>query len=224
MPILAYHQVGAEDWEPEEREEAVREIAEEGRILPASMRLDAGEMEAECFTDPERGGTIRERFRGASSKVIAALEEIARKKIAKLPDSGVTHSLFNCVDLVAGDLEVVFLTPGRWYSVPTGFVFDAEELLRKGARFREEDMLGGYTGVIEGASDVRHASVAEARRYIERELADIHKYFESTGREGIERMREARGELRELVWPGPLPLRLAVGAWIEDEDVTRELL
>lgn len=227
--IKAYHQVGSEDWEPEEREETLREIIERGEIEPAIERLDRGEMEAECFSDPERGATLRQRFEGASQKLLLALEAIARKKIAKLPESGFTHSLFNCVDLIAGDLEVVFLKPEGWYSVPTGFVFDAEKLIAKGARYRDEDLLGGYTAAIEGAADMGFRSVEDARRHIERELADIHKYFESTGRAALEKLREwkrgrrASQDFREIVWKGRLPLAMATEAWLEGEEVTNWL-
>jgi hypothetical protein len=228
MPIKAYHQVGSEEWSPDELSEVLEDVIDAGRIEPASQRLDRHEMEAECFTAPERGATLKQRFEDASPQVMAALEAIAREKIRELPESGVTQSLFNCLDLIGGDLERVFLMPGGWYSVPNGFVFDAEELLMRGGKFRKDDLLGGYAAVIEGASEERLRSVAAAKRYIERELKDIHTYFEYTGHEGVEEMRQtlrhpSPGARPEIVWSGSLPLKMAKEAWRNGRNVTQLL-
>ena len=217
--IKAYHQVGSDDWTSGELSEALMDLVSAGKIEPASKRLDRGEMEAECF-DPERGADLKERFPKASPKVMAALEQIARKRINKLPETGFTHSLFGCLDLLAGDLDLIFLKPRGWYSLPNGFVFDAEELLMKGGRFRGEDLLGGYVAAVEGASKKPFGSVASARRFIEHEFQDIRHYFESTGREAIEALRHTR-DLEEIVWPGDLPLGMAIEAWRDGRNITR---
>lgn len=225
MSIEAYHQVGSEEWGDEELSEALENVIAAGKIEPAVARLDRHEMEAECFTDPERGATLKQRFEDVSPHVMAALESIAREKIRKLPESGVTQSLFNCLDLIAGDLEKVFLMPGNWYSVPNGLIFDAEELLMKGGKLRKSDLLGGYRAVIEGASEERFPSAAAAKRYIEREIRDIHKYFEYTGHEGVQELRQAfqdpvEDSRMEIVWPGALPIKMAKEAWRNGTDAT----
>lgn len=216
--------MGSDNWTDEERGEAITEILSVGEIKPAIERLDRSEMEAECFTDPARGATLTQRFEKATPIVMKALEAIAKEKIAKLPDSGFTHGLFNCVDLIAGDLEYVFLKPGNWYSLPNGFVFNAEDLLKKGAKFRGQDLLGGYNAVIEGASEESFTSVSDAKRYLEEELGAIHEFFQSTGRAAIQKMKVALppspGDLAEIVWPGALPVSMAVEVWENGKKVT----
>lgn len=103
--------VGSDEWSPEERAGALDEILENRKILPASYRLDRSEMEIECFTGDDRGSTIEQKFEKASSKALIALKELAQDKIDGLPESGFTHSLFNCLDLIVGDLDLVFLRP-----------------------------------------------------------------------------------------------------------------
>lgn len=204
---------------------ALFEIGLVGEIKPAIERLDRGEMEAECFTAPSRGATLKQRFKKASPMVMKALEQIAREKIAELPESGFTHGLFNCLDLIAGDLEFVFLRPKEWYSLPNGFVFNAEDLLKKGAKFRARDLLGGYNAVIEGASEESFTSVSDAKRYLKEELGAIHEFFQSTGRQGIQRMKEVMenpepGSTAEIVWPGALPVSMAIEVWENGKKVT----
>lgn len=228
--IKAYHMVGSDEWSPEERAAALDEILSIGQILPASQRLDRSEMEVECFTGEERGSTIEQKFEKASPKALAALKEIAQEKLGELPESGVTHSLFNCLDLIVGDLDLVFLRPGGWYSQDNGFVFDAEKLLAKGAKFRPWDLLGDYNSAISVVVNQPYRSVKEAREEIEAMIDCVQGSSQYGGRSAIDIVKLAmqkkgifKGKntaLMEIVWPGPLPIKIATEMWSDGKNVT----
>lgn len=232
--IKAYHQVGADGWSDEQLQAVLETVLAQGKIEPASKRIDRGEMEAECFTGKERDATIEQRYEDANPTVMKALKAIAKDKIKKLPKKGLIQSLFNCLDLIAGDLDLVFLRPGDWYSVQNGFVFDAEELLMKGGRFRPMDLLGNYDQVIQHIVDrarfVGFASVEQARKEIEEALRDEREARELTGQPGIYDLHdcmEGGGDYPdnnhcngEIVWPGALPLDLAIEVWHAGKEIT----
>lgn len=221
--IKAYHQVGGEEWPEGDLAAAVDEVLEIGRIIPAIDRLDRHEMEAECFDDPERGSTIRQKWPKATPNALAALEELARAKVNELPRSDITQSLFNCADLLAGDLDLVFLRPGNWYSVPNGFVFDAQELLEKGARFRLKDLLGEYVHAIDVVVRHPYRSLRAARREILAMIDLVKSEMEYKGKAAykiMEACQKGKGVCKggwstdqEIVWPGPLDLRMAIQVW-----------
>lgn len=220
--IKAYHMVGSDEWPEKDLSDALDEIMEVGELVPASYRLDRKEMAIECFSGKSRGSTIRQKWPKATPLAIQALEKMAREKIKELPDSGLTRSLFNCADLLAGDLEVIFLRPGDWYSVPNGFVFDAERLLKQGACFRPRDLLGEYVLAIEVIVRQRHRSLARAREEIEA-MIDLVKgemeYCEEGAYAVLEACMEGKGVCKgkrndlEIVWTGPLPLSMAIEVW-----------
>ncbi len=221
--IKAYHQVGSDEWEADELAAAIDEVQEIGYIIPASERLDREEMDAECFGDEDRGSTIRQKWPKATPNALAALEELARVKVNDLPKSGITQSLFNCADLIAGDLELIFLRPGNWYSVPNGFVFDAEELLKHGARFRPRDLLGEYVSALDIVVRQNYRSLRAARREILAMLDLVKGEMEYKGKGAYKVLEECmkgkgicskQGSYdHEIVWPGPLPLRMAIETW-----------
>lgn len=213
--IKAYHQVGSDEWSSEERAQAIREIRQVGMIHPASSRMDRHEMEIECFTGKNRGSTLIQRFPKATPKGRAALKELAQEKIDRLPESGFTQGLFNCLDLLSGDFELIFLRPGGWYSVDNGFVFDAEQLLKKGARFRRTDLLGGYHAAVEGALSEKYDSIEAAKEVILLEIGAIQDHFQSTGRQAIKAMKDNLTPTSEIVWRGSLPIDLALEIWSE---------
>lgn len=177
--------------------------------------MDRREMEIECFTGKNRGSTLSQKFPKATPKANAALKELAQEAIDRLPQSGLTGGLFNCLDLLAGDFELIFLRPGNWYSVDNGFVFDAEELLRKGAWFRRTDLLGGYRAAVDAASREKYDSVAAAKANIEFEIGAIQEHFQSTGRQGIKALKDGITPTSEIVWRGGLRLDLAIEVWEE---------
>lgn len=216
--IKAYHQIGSDDWSGLERARAFDHVVSLGRIEPAILRLDRREMKRECF-DAARGGDLVGRYPKAKPVALKALEEIAREKLQELPESGFTRSMFNCLDLIAGDLELVFLRPHGWYSVDNGFVFDAEELIHEGARFRRQDMLGFYANVTGYLVGRRFSSVRSAKKAINKTFEGLHFDYELRGQDAIVAMHRGDVSDNEIVWPGELPLSLAIEAWRNGERV-----
>lgn len=210
--IKAYHQVGSDAWEKEELQAAYDEVLAHGSIEPASHRLDRSEMERECF-DPKRDSDLAQRFPDASDHARTALDLLAKDKIRRLPETGFAQSLFNCVDMLAGDLELIFLRPYNWYSVDNGFVFEGVDLIKKGAKLRRADALGAYSTIIDETVKQKYPSVAVARKAIERELRDLREAVEHSGSNAIELLKEGVPGDAEIVWRGTLPLSLAVEGW-----------
>lgn len=194
-----------------------------GEIIPAVNRIARAEFEAECLSDKKRGSTIYQEFPEATPHAVTALEEMVYERLELLPEQGTTQSAFNCIDFLAGDFQGIFLWIARWRSGFNGFVFDAEQLLQNGARFRQDDLLGSYARSIQEAAQLSYPSPLEARAVIESMLEAAHEEGEASGEEGIRRMRawlkvpvsHRSGRQPELFWPGALPLDLAIEAWRE---------
>lgn len=222
--IKAYHQVGGDDRTPKERRAFMDQILQLGEIIPAVDRIQQHEMYNECFTKESQGGhTVQSLSRGSSLEAIEAMAAMAREKISLLPLVGSTHTMFNCLDLLAGDFERVFMSLGGWYSAPTGFVFDAEELLMAGASYRPRDLLGYYGNRLEKAVGFTYDSVEDARRELDSVFESVRDDHESTGKEAITLLRaDCGGGVTcpgEIVWPGSLPLGLAIEMWREGRKV-----
>ena len=219
--IKAYHMVGSSDWSEEERVMALHEIMSVGEITPAMLRLDRCEMESECFAG-EATEDITKAFGKATPKAIEAIKAIVKERLEELPDSGFTHSLFNCTDFLVGDLDLVFLRPGDWYEIPNGFVYDCEELFEIGARFRPDDLGGDFHQAIGIVVRQKYRSVKEARREIEAmiDLVKAEREYSGSGvLPVVEACLEGRGickrDLYEIVVPGALPTAMAIEVWEE---------
>lgn len=224
--IKAYHQVGTDSMSPRERAALLGQILEIGAILPAVERVQHKEMYNECFSETQtETSTIYGRFRSATPKAVKALEEMAFEWIEKLPEEGTTHTLFNCVDLLAGDLGNIFLSLGTWYQIPNGLVYDAEDLIRRGARFRPFDLLAHFESAIREAISHPYSTVREARNLIE---SMIHGELEERSLSGKAAISELRNCVAgaehyknpgcpsgEIAWPGRLPVGWALEVWQE---------
>lgn len=222
--IKAYHQVGGADKTPAQRAVFIDQILDLGEIIPAIQRVKRGEMWHECFSEESQGcHTVEEMcVRGTSPKAREALAILTREKLALLPEEGTTHTMFNCLDLLAGDFEGVFLSIGDWYDHPSGFVFDAEELVAAGASYRGVDLLGYYDyKLTEALKNWSYGSVVQAKKAIEAALESVHENHESKGEEALTLLRAecASGCPGEIVWPGSLPLGLAVEMWRDGKKV-----
>jgi hypothetical protein len=223
--ILAYHQVGGDDRTPSQRKAFLGQILSLGEIVPAIERIQRQEMYNECFTEESQGGhSVRELLRhGSSLEAREALTLMAKEKISFLPVEGSTHTMFNCLDLIAGDFERVFMSVGDWYNASNGFVFDAEELLMAGASYRPRDLLGYYGNRLEKAVGFTYDSVEDARRELKSVFGSVRDDHEATGKISITLLRADCGGATcpgEIVWPGSLPLGLAIEMWREGRRTT----
>lgn len=227
--LLAYHLV------PEELFES---IVEKGKILPAIGRLDPSQIKEDCESflfDVEHYGETE-----PVKKTLSALRSLIVEKVRDLKEhqkqKGIKpiriETQFHCADFLADDLDAVFLSVhgwlewveipehGRW---PTGFVFDAEELVRLGARVRDYDFGARYGTEIERAVSYSYEEPEIAKHAIMRFLANV-KQGEMSGRFALSFLKEwKRGadDLPEIVWRGPLPLHYAVQAWHSGRSIPR---
>jgi len=225
--IKAFHQVGGDDQTPAKRKSFLDQILDLGGIIPAIKRVQRQEMYNECFTVESQGAhSVRELLSDSSSpEVREALMVMAQEKINLLPVDGSTHTMFNCLDLIAGDFERVFLSVGDWYSVENGFVFDAVDLLSSGARYRSRDMLGYYARAVGKVACLTYDSADDARRELEDAIKTVREDYETTGKEAITLLRAdcAGGRCPgEIVWHGTLPLGRAIEMWREGRKVKFE--
>jgi len=218
--IKAFHQVGGGDKTPAQRATFLNQILDLGEIIPAIQRVKRGEMYNECLTEESQGCHSVEEMcvRGTSPLAREALALLTREKLALLPEEGTTHTMFNCIDLLAGDFERIFLSIGDWYDSQNGFVFNAEELVMAGASYRSVDLLGYYDyKLTEALKNWSYDSVVQAKRAIEAAFESVHENHESKGEEALTLLRVdcAKKCPGEIVWPGPLPLGLAIEMWSE---------
>ncbi len=132
---------------------------------------------------------------------------------------------FYCWDFLAGDIEGVFLGLDNfphWADVPNGLVFDAEELVRRGARLRMGDLLPRYEEAVRRVmtEDLEDYEFIET---LEEALQDVKTKGEFQGDAAIRKMRkgEWRGvdESPELVWPGSLPVEWAIEVWKDGREL-----
>jgi hypothetical protein len=226
--IKAYHQVGTEGMAKGKKAAVFDIIANEGLISPAIKRVERGEMWEECYGDTytER---ILDKYGEATPYAIQALERLADGWLKKLPEKGSRSTNFNCRDMIAGDFNRIFLSFTDFYYIgsegKTGFVFDALELIRRGASFRPRDLLGLIDQGIDAASRYEYKSVEEAAAAIERRIAFELADQEILGEEALRSIEECvsgTGDYEgttpgcyagELVWQGALSLSLAKEAW-----------
>lgn len=217
--IKAYHQVGGAGQEPWKREALFDQVLKLGEIVPATLRIARSEMNYECFNGPA-SVNLRSRFKDSGRYALEALEEMAVDVIDQLPEDGSKQTHFNCVDLLAGDLDLVFLSIDRWYDVHNGFVFDAVKLIKEGATFRPVDLLGQFDRGLQEISRGNYPNVSEARYAIEAEIQDVLSSGQFFGSQAIRRLKtyvKSKKTLGELVWDGPLPLDLAIEGWKENK-------
>lgn len=217
--------VGSSDWSEEDRVQALHEILSVGEITPAVLRFDRCEMETECFSG-KYTEAITKQFGRASTKAKAAIKEIVEEKLEELPDSGLTHSLFNCVDFLVGDLDLIFLRPGDWYDVPNGFVYDSAELFEMGARFRPDDLGYAYHRALEIVLPQKYKTVKEAREEIEAMIRLVQADKEYSGAGAIDVVEAClkgnficRSDLCEIVHQGALPTASAIEIWEEGKRI-----
>ena len=142
--------------------------------------------------------------------------EKRQKEIAAVSSRETDETGLFCGDFLAGDAFSVFLSTGWWGRIdenltPNGFVFDAEDLIRRGAVVRG-DLLSSYDYTIPEAAWLE-GSAASIRRQLERHLDELQKENELKGDAAITHLKKDPDEWEELVFRGPIDLDLAVEMW-----------
>lgn len=210
--------------DPHSRKELFDEIFGSGMILPASAHLAQSAMEYKCLTGPQRT-TLRSRFPGPS---VEALETIVRYLIRQLPLEGSTRTHFTCLDLLAGDLDRIFLSVEKWYeAIPNGFVFDAERLVLEGAAVRPRDLLWRLDMAFVEAMSYEYPIPEMVGQALNAAIEETLMNGQFFGKDAIVYLRNLTSgprvipgpplEKSEVVWNGPLPLEMALEAWREGE-------
>ncbi len=211
MVIKAYHHV---------YQFSVWGILKTGSILPAAYRINPQDLVGSCWDQldflkemelDENGNPIGRR--GVELLIQERVDEILAVSTQETDETG-----FFCGDFLAGDTFSVFFSTGEWGRVdetvtPNGFVFDAEDLVRRGAALRDGDLLEGYQHHIEGMAWTKARSPEGARIALKRKLSQIQKEFEVKGEQAIRELRKDPNEWRELVFPGPVDLTWATEMW-----------
>jgi hypothetical protein len=220
--------------------EVMDRIAARGEILPGAMRLDPDLFLEKCeleFLELAEKASIDLDVK-LNTTVLGALKDLARESIEGLrrfqrfagAEGTQRTTQYACPDLLAGDLERVFLSVQDWPHWAEqvsqeerlhGFVFDAKDLVERGARLRPKDLLKEYRWALEDLLRTRMRSKDKAYVAAIKSLERVQRDGEWRGGSGIAfltspSMYESREQAREegstveLVWDGPLPLEWAV--------------
>jgi hypothetical protein len=161
---------------------------------------------------------------------------LIEEKLDELRPGKATGVLSNFLtsDLLAGDMNCVFLAPLTWYGLCSdygnGIVFDAEELIRSGAGLRGDDIAKHYRLAILDTLASEWQSQDEAEKFLLRSLYEVKAKYELHGESAIRLLTKLDREWRrrvsrekrtggvvlleaELTWCGRLSIRDAVEVW-----------
>jgi hypothetical protein len=224
--IKAYHRVSSNT--------AYETILGIGAILPAAWRMHADQALYMCEEELENSEQQPESRRGVDRLLHEQIREISElQKREGLNLLKTQSTMLSCLDLIAGDFMNVFLSPGGFTNATiargwplSGFAFDAEDLIRRGAEYRPRDFLSQYRGAVSGTL---RSGLDEDRAYAAaRASLDIAKAGTLTGDEALKALAIFEGPEHdptgykkydwpsdaEVVWRGPLPIDLAVELWV----------
>lgn len=228
--IPAFHRVSSN--------QALETIMAAGQIVPAAYRIDPELVQDLCSTD-----MLRDNSGPGVDGVRELVEEAAayfRSVQAEFPGPKTRATALKCQDILSGDGGRIFLSPGTWSEAGralgwplSGFVFDAEQLIKMGARFRKDDLYSTFWVLMDNAMNA--SSRAEAKEIVLGGLHKIHDTREMGGEDALQALEMFRllpGEEAmspherqkyewrrgtEVVWDGPLPLDLALEVWKNDK-------
>lgn len=225
LPTKAYHMVSG-------GEAALDLIFGEGVILPAAYRADIDQLRELCVDD----------FQSRKNRFIKqALFKMLDREIARMTPAEKTtpdKTYFRCADILAGDAWRVFLSPFDWHWArekgPSGFVFDADDLIRRGASYRSMDFMTIWEDAIDW--NLKASSLAKAEQVLYQSLKKANEIAgkkEAYGYAAIEWLEGSRLSLLggvgnqdedagEIVWRGPLPVEWATEVWLNGEPIQLE--
>lgn len=204
---------------------AVQRLLDEGDLRPAlehtnpdvAARLCAGWVEE---AEKDDSGAFPDAIQSLKDLIEERLDEIA-----SIPPYS-EGSRFDCEDFLAGDYDNVFLSVDWWHQALSteevdrisGFVFDAENLIMKGGMFRPQDMIDEYWQTLSDflyKPDGRKTAEALKNRF-----QRVRRKYEIGGSRAIAALRRKGYEgLAEILFPGRLPLDLAIEIWENGEQV-----
>lgn len=218
--VPAYH------WVPKS---AFHSVLEKGYLTPAIERLSPGFFREKCDDEFENiGGIAYETSRPVNPVSLEAAKRLVNDRIEDLfqwSRGGFSREEFSqlgCIDLMAGDHELVFLQVGRWIDwggnqKPTGFVFDAASLIREGAVLRKKDLAPLYWDGLNRFLLKDHGSLDHAEDVLVQVFAGIQRANELRGAAAIKALsRLGKRGASELLWNGRLPISLAVESFHPD--------
>ena len=214
--IPAYHFIPSE---------SIKDVLREGVIRPGSERVDPSSFEWYCGDEiNELLRDMREQGKKVNPIALEVLQSLVASEINSLydwqrelkdgPGSGQTQ--FKCWDLLAKDIDLVFLQAWGWPTFTeanTGLIFDAEDLVRKGAAVRTHDLVATYDAMIQGVLSGKWDDHGDVYQAFEDGFERIFKGYQFTGEEALRLLRRKPtkyDEAQELVWGGDLAVALAV--------------
>lgn len=201
----------------------VRRIVGEKEILPVVLRYPADVLHRACLNSLSFNVKMGELSKRAV-RILSGLLEILvadtrefQRSAGRRPTSQRVATTLGCVDLLAGDGNLVFLSAWAWemgYGTgrgENGLVFDALDLVRRGARVRLGDFINEYYDRIR--VEVAKAPTDEdAAVRIVQGILDVQQN-ELSGDEAMLLLRRGGAVTPEVVWEGPLPVDWAIEIW-----------
>lgn len=203
---------------------AVRRLLDGGELRPAWEHTNpdaAAQLCAGWVEEAEKDGS------GAVPAAIQALKDLIEERldeIASVPPYS-EGSRFQCEDLLAGDYDNVFLSVDEWHQAlsteeverVSGFVFDAENLIKKGGTLRRQDLIDEYWQTL---SNFLYKPGGRKTGELKKQLGRVRRKYELTGLGALAALRREGGEaFGEILFPDRLPLDLAVEVWENGERV-----
>jgi hypothetical protein len=208
-----------------------------GQIIPAAFRLHPERLRELCAETLEVGGPGAAGIMELVDEAAAYFEEVQRQ----FPGPKTYETALKCVDILSGDAGRIFLSPGNWSEAGralgwplSGFAFDAEQLIRLGARVRPYDLISHYAVLIRHAMQEEPFGAAAKDRVLAG-IRRIHKQGELSDEAALNAIQVFRinpGEElwrpherrkyewpsgMEIVWDGPLSLEYVVEIRRDDE-------
>lgn len=184
------------------------------KILPAIDRINELAARQIC-------GNLDATLQGEHPGAYEAFQELLEDRLLEIPtNSKGTWSEFRCEDILAGDLSRVFLSLAEWSEIykkhnKNGIIFVAEDLVKRGAVIRYQDLLQEYESVLQEFFEPGGRKTADA---LERALDRVRKTGELRGKAALEYLRRGDFEgTEEVVVDGPLSLDRAEQIWRDGE-------
>src|SRR3990170_382884 len=209
---------------------ALQAVLREGAILPGAYRLPLWALRAGCqsYIDrlrrkPDPKEDLARAVEHLLDRRMKDIQLVRQERTLQASESG-----FLCEDLLAGDTFYVFLALENWswpilhsrgHQPPNGFVFDAHDLVTKGAILREQDNASRYQAVLRRLAGMALQAPELARLMIDgfQEIL-LEDLSEDAAHEALDAL-DLRGlgpaNPFELLYPSPLTVEWALEVWAE---------